>query len=103
MSHSRIFGFMLGECSSRGRGRAVLSQQQPFQFHSSKRRLPTCIACDSKRSAHVPARGAAYVNRARAYNGTCNQLVTEEMAPKFLPDYASYAAAVKATAKPAAR
>src|SRR4029453_13701981 len=40
----------------------------------------------------------AYINRARAYNGTCNQLVTEEMAPSFLPDYATYAAAVKATA-----
>ena len=39
----------------------------------------------------------AYINRARAYNGACNQLVTEDMAPKFLPNYSEYAAAVAAT------
>ena len=48
--------------------------------------------------ADVPGLVQAYVNRARAYNGTCNQLVTEDMAPKFLPNYAEYAAAVAATA-----
>ena len=40
----------------------------------------------------------AYLDRARAYNGTCNQLVTEDMAPQFLPDYNEYQAAVMATA-----
>jgi amidase len=39
----------------------------------------------------------AYVARARAYNGTCNQLVTEANASQYLPDYADYKAAVAAT------
>ena len=36
----------------------------------------------------------AYINRARAYNGTSNKLVTEDMAPEILPNYAEYKAAV---------
>ena len=40
----------------------------------------------------------AYVNRAKAYNGTCNQLVTEDMASTYLPSYDEYQAAVSATA-----
>ena len=40
----------------------------------------------------------AYVNRARAYNGTCNQLVTEANVNQYLPNYAEYKAAVDATA-----
>jgi amidase len=40
----------------------------------------------------------AYLNRARAYNGVASQVVTEEMAPKYLPDYDQYKAAVLATA-----
>src|SRR5262245_20646702 len=39
----------------------------------------------------------AYLNRARAYNGTCNALVTEENVTRFLPNYAEYKAAVEAT------
>src|SRR5262245_1857107 len=39
----------------------------------------------------------AYLNRARAYNGTCNALVTEENVNRFLPNYAEYKAAVEAT------
>ena len=39
----------------------------------------------------------AYLNRARAYNGTCNTLVTEENVTRFLPNYAEYKAAVQAT------
>ena len=40
----------------------------------------------------------AYLNRARAYNGVASQLVTEDMAPQYLPDYDEYKAAVDATA-----
>jgi amidase len=40
----------------------------------------------------------AYLNRARAYNGVASEVVTEEMAPKYLPDYDQYKAAVTATA-----
>jgi amidase len=39
-----------------------------------------------------------YVDRARAYNGACNALVTEENVATFLPDYNEYKAAVMATA-----
>ncbi len=38
------------------------------------------------------------VGRVRAYNGVLNQLVTEDMASAYLPDYAEYRAAVAATA-----
>jgi Asp-tRNA(Asn)/Glu-tRNA(Gln) amidotransferase A subunit family amidase len=40
----------------------------------------------------------AYINRANAYNGTCNRLVTEEMAPELLPNFSEYQAAMKSTA-----
>ena len=40
----------------------------------------------------------AYLNRARAYNGIASKVVTEEMAPQYLPDYDQYKAAVAATA-----
>ena len=40
----------------------------------------------------------AYINRARAYNGSCNQLVTEANVANWLPDYAQYKSAVEATA-----
>ncbi len=40
----------------------------------------------------------AYLNRARAYNGVASKVVTEEMAPQYLPDYDQYKAAVAATA-----
>ncbi|MCZ6753478.1 MAG: amidase family protein [Acidobacteria bacterium] len=40
----------------------------------------------------------AYINRARAYNGVSNRLVTENMASDLLPNYSEYKAAVEATA-----
>lgn len=40
----------------------------------------------------------AYVSRAKAYNGTCNRLVTEDTASSFLPAYGEYKTAVSATA-----
>ena len=43
-----------------------------------------------------------YIARARAYNGNCNQPVTEVMAPEYLPDYPAYKAAVTASASLAA-
>jgi amidase len=39
----------------------------------------------------------AYLNRAKAYNGVASRVVTEEMAPTYLPDYDQYKAAVAAT------
>ena len=78
-------------------GDQVHTQQPPFQFH-----LLEATIADVHRgiqSGQISCRALvqAYINRARAYNGTCNQLVTEDMAPKFLPGYSEYAAAVAAT------
>src|ERR1043166_8891795 len=96
MSHSRIIGLVLVMLALAVRGEPVLSQQQPFQFH-----LVEATIADVHRaiqSGQLTCRQLvqAYVNRARAYNGTCNQLVTEPMAPRFLPDYDQYPAGVKA-------
>ena len=98
MPHTRILAFLLVMLSLAARGEPVLSQQQPFQFH-----LVEATIADVHRgiqSGQLTCRALvqAYINRARAYNGSCNQLVTEQMAPTYLPDYAAYAAAVKATA-----
>jgi hypothetical protein len=98
MARSRIFGFILAMVALAARGEPVRSQQQPFQFH-----LVEATIADVHRgiqSGQLTCRALvqAYINRAKAYNGTCNQLVTEQTASSFLPDYDQYAAAVKATA-----
>src|SRR2546422_8869093 len=98
MSHSRIFGFFLVMLSLAAGGEPVLSQQQPFQFHLVEATIADVHRGIQAGQLTCRALVQAYINRARAYNGTCNQLVTEQMAPTFLPDYAQYAAAVKATA-----
>jgi len=53
------------------------------------------------KEGQVTCRGLvqAYLNRVKAYNGVSNKLVTEEMAPDILPNYAEYKAAVAATAQ----
>src|SRR5258707_12393950 len=78
--------------------RVHTQQPPPFQFH-----LLEATIADVPRGIQVGqvscrALVQAYINRARAYNGTCNQLVTEATAPTFLPGYGEYAAAVAATA-----
>ena len=98
MSHSRIFGFVLVMLTLAARGEPVLSQQQPFQFHLVEATIADVHRGTQTGQLTCRALVQAYLNRAKAYNGSCNQLVTEEMAPKFLPDYDQYAAAVKATA-----
>ena len=78
-------------------------QPQPFQFHLMEATIPDVHRAIQEGQITCRALVQAYVNRARAYNGTCNQLVTEEMAPTYLPNYSEYKAAVTATAQPAAR
>ena len=53
------------------------------------------------REGQITCRGLvqAYLNRAKAYNGTCNRLVTEDMASTFLPNYSEYQAAARSTAE----
>src|SRR6185503_1964675 len=99
MSIARIAGWC---CLALGlvaiSGDHVHTQQPPFQFH-----LLEATIADVHRGiqlGQVSCRAVvqAYIHRARAYNGTCNQLVTEAMAPTYLPGYREYAAAVAATA-----
>ena len=78
-------------------GERVLTQQPPFQFHLLEARIADVHRGIQLGQLSCRALVQAYINRARAYNGTCNQLVTEAMAPTFLPGYAEYAAAVAAT------
>ena len=74
------------------------ASSQPFQFHLLEATIADVHRGIQEGQLTCRALVQAYINRARAYNGTCNQLVTEAMAPKFLPDYAEYAAAAAATA-----
>lgn len=83
-------------------GDRVHTQQQasaqPVRFHLLEATISDVHRGIQEGQLTCRALVQAYVNRARAYNGTCNQLVTEDMAPKFLPNYAEYAAAAAATA-----
>ena len=78
-------------------------QPQPFQFHLMEATIPDVHRAIREGQLTCRAFVQAYVNRARAYNGTCNQLVTEEMAPEYLPNYSEYKAAVDGDGQPAAR
>lgn len=99
MSFARIAGvpLVLGLLAGTG-DRAYTRQPPPFQFHLLEATIPDVHRGIQEGQLSCRALVQAYINRARAYNGTCNQLVTEEMAPKFLPNYGEYAAAVAATA-----
>jgi Asp-tRNA(Asn)/Glu-tRNA(Gln) amidotransferase A subunit family amidase len=73
-------------------------QAPPFQFHLREATIPDVHRAIREGQTSCRALVQAYLNRARAYNGTCNQIVTEDMAPKYLPNYTEYKAAVEATA-----
>lgn len=78
--------------------RVLHSQALPFQFHLMEATIPDVHRAIQEGQLSCRALVQAYLNRAKAYNGTCNQLVTEDMAPAFLPNYSDYRAAVTATA-----
>src|SRR3954469_19448573 len=73
------------------------AQEAPFQFHLMEATIPDVHRAIQE--GQITCRGLvqAYINRANAYNGVCNRLVTEDMAPEFLPNYNEYKAAVQAT------
>ena len=79
-------------------GDRAQTQAQPFRFHLQEATIADVHRAIQEGQISCRALVQAYINRARAYNGTCNQLVTEDMAPKFLPNYSEYKAAVTATA-----
>jgi amidase len=81
-----------------GGGSQAAAGAAPFQFQ-----LEEATIADVHRGiqeGQITCKGLvqAYVNRARAYNGVSNKIVTEDMAPQYLPNYAEYKAAVEATA-----
>ena len=102
MSFARIIGTAIVLSLVVVGGDRVYTQQQasaqPFRFHLLEATISDVHRGIQEGQLTCRALVQAYVNRARAYNGTCNQLVTEDMAPKFLPNYAEYAAAAAATA-----
>jgi amidase len=102
MSFARIIGAAIVLSLVAVGGDRVYTQQQasaqPFRFHLLEATISDVHRGIQEGQLTCRALVQAYVNRARAYNGTCNQLVTEDMAPKFLPNYAEYAAAAAATA-----
>ncbi len=81
-----------------GGDRVHTQQPPPLQFHLLEATIADVHRGIQQGQVSCRALVQAYINRARAYNGTCNQLVTEAMAPTFLPGYSEYAAAVASTA-----
>jgi Asp-tRNA(Asn)/Glu-tRNA(Gln) amidotransferase A subunit family amidase len=98
MSLARVIGVPLIISVIAASGDRVHTQQPPSQFHLLEATISDVHRGIREGQLTCRALVQAYINRAKAYNGTCNQLVTEDMAPKFLPDYGEYAAAVAATA-----
>lgn len=74
------------------------AQGPAFVFHLQEATIPDVHRAIQEGQITCQGLVRAYVNRARAYNGTCNQLVTEANVTEFLPDYAEYRSAVDATA-----
>jgi Asp-tRNA(Asn)/Glu-tRNA(Gln) amidotransferase A subunit family amidase len=89
---------MIGVLSAAGDGGRGQAQAPPFRF----KLLEATIGDVHRaiREGQITCQGLvqAYLNRARAYNGTCNELVTEANVANHLPNYAEYKAAVDATA-----
>src|SRR5262245_8931134 len=98
MSIARMTLLVLALSILAARGDRVHAQPQPFRFHLIEATIADVQRGIQEGQITCRAFVQAYVNRARAYNGTCNQLVTEEMVPTFLPNYSEYKAAVTATA-----
>ena len=100
MSIARIAGYSLALLSllAISGDRVHTQQPPPFQFHLFEATIADVHRGIQQGQVSCRALVQAYINRARAYNGTCNQLVTDAMAPTFLPGYGEYAAAVAATA-----
>ena len=78
---------------------AQAQQSTPFRFRLMEATIPDVHR--AIQAGQISCRGLvqAYINRANAYNGTCNRLVTEDMAPDYLPSYSEYQAAARATAE----
>ena len=88
MSFARTGFFIALVLSALGvSGSELHAQATPFRFRLLEATIPDVHR--AIREGQLTCRGLvqAYVNRAKAYNGTCNQLVTEDMASTYLPSY----------------
>src|SRR4029077_10178127 len=74
------------------------AQEPAFRFHLEEATIADVHRGIQTGQITCRALVQAYINRARAYNGTCNALVTEQNVSSILPQYDEYAAAVAATA-----
>src|SRR5262245_22834711 len=98
MSFARTGLFTAIMLSTLGVSSQINAQTEPFRFH-----LMEATIADVHRAiqeGQITCKGLvqAYLNRAKAYNGACNALVTEENVSTYLPNYSEYKAAVDVTA-----
>src|SRR5882757_9782803 len=99
MSFARTGLFIAVMLSALGASNHKLSAQTPpAPFHLMEATIPDVHRAIQE--GQITCRGLvqAYLNRAKAYNGTCNALVTEENVSTYLPNYSEYKAAVTASA-----
>jgi len=78
--------------------RSDSAQTPVFRFHLEEATISDVHRAIQEGQITCRVLVQTYINRARMYNGTCNQLVTEENVAGVLPDYNEYKAAVEATA-----
>src|SRR5215510_12495708 len=97
MSSAKARCFIVLVLSALGIGE-VHAQATQFRFRLLEATIPDVHRAIREGQLTCRRLVEAYINRAKAYNGTCNQLVTEDMAPNYLPSYEEYQAAVRATA-----
>jgi amidase len=79
--------------------REVQAQAAPFEFHLLEASIDDIHRGIREGQVTCGTIVQGYVNRARAYNGVSNKLVTEDLAPTVLPNYSEYKAAVLASEK----
>jgi amidase len=91
-------GFVIAAVLSVLSSSDAYAQATPFRFRLLEATIPDVHRAIREGQLTCRALVQAYINRAKAYNGSCNQLVTEDMAPNYLPSYSEYQAAVAATA-----
>ena len=89
----RFFFAVVLSVAAVGNGRA-----QEVRFHLEEATIADVHRAIQQGQITCQGLVQAYRNRARAYNGACNQLVTEDMAAELLPNYSEYKTAVSATA-----
>ena len=80
------------------RGREAVSASQTASFRLEEATIADVHRALQQGELTCQSLVQDYLARARAYNGTCNQLFTEQMADEYLPAYGEYKAAVDATA-----